>query len=264
MPAPLNTFKAALAAGRPQIGLWLGLANSITADLCANAGFDWLLIDGEHAPNDIPTILAQAQAIGNRSHAIVRPPVGEAHLIKQVLDLGVQTILVPMIESAEQAAAMARAMLYPPHGVRGVGAALARASNFGTTPAYLATANAQTCLLLQIESRAGLSALEAIAATEGVDGVFIGPADLAADMGHLGNPAASEVQVAVEGALKRIMAQGKAAGILTSDRLLAQRYLDLGASFVAVGSDVGLLSGAAAELRGAFACAAYGSKPTGY
>ena len=264
MPAPLNTFKAALVAGRPQIGLWLGLANPVTADLCANAGFDWLLIDGEHAPNDIPTILAQAQAIGERSHVIVRPPLGEVHRLKQVLDLGVQTILVPMIESAEQAAEMARAMLYPPQGVRGVGAALARASNYGTTPGYLASANAQTCLLLQIESRAGLAELEAIAATPGVDGVFIGPADLAADMGYLGNPAATEVQAAVEDALRRIMAQGKAAGILTSDRRLAHRYLDLGASFVAVGSDVGLLSGATAELRGAFAGQADGAAPTGY
>ena len=252
MPAPFNTFKAALATGRAQIGLWLGLANPVTADLCANAGFDWLLIDGEHAPNDIPTILAQAQAIGARAHVIVRPPLGEVHRLKQILDLGVQTILVPMIETAEQAETMARAMLYPPQGMRGVGAALARASNYGTTPGYLASANAQTCLLLQIESRAGLAQLEAIAATPGVDGIFIGPADLAADMGYLGNPAAPEVQAAVEDALARIIAAGKAAGILTSDRGLAQRYLDLGATFVAVGSDVGLLSGAAAQLRGAF------------
>ena len=264
MPAPLNTFKAGLAAGQPQIGLWLGLASPITADLCANAGFDWLLIDGEHAPNDIPTILAQAQAIGQRSHVIVRPPLGEVHRLKQILDLGVQTVLVPMIETAAQATEMACAMLYPPQGVRGVGAALARASNFGTTPAYLATANAQTCLLLQIESRAGLAQLDAIAATEGVDGIFIGPADLAADMGYLGNPAAAEVQAAVEDALRRIMSQGKAAGILTSDRALAQRYLDIGATFVAVGSDVGLLSGGAAQLRGAFAGAASTAKLTGY
>ncbi|OYU37884.1 MAG: 2-keto-3-deoxy-L-rhamnonate aldolase [Pseudorhodobacter sp. PARRP1] len=264
MPAPINPFKAALAAGKPQIGLWLGLANPITADLCANAGFDWLLIDGEHAPNDIPTILAQAQAIGDRSHVIVRPPLGEVHRIKQILDLGVQTVLVPMIETEAQAAEMARAMLYPPQGVRGVGAALARASNFGTTPAYLATANAQTCLLLQIESRAGLAQLDAIAATPGVDGVFIGPADLAADMGYLGNPAAAEVQAAVEAALKRTMSHGKAAGILTSDRALAQRYLDLGARFVAVGSDVGLLSGASAGLRGAFGGLTEKAAITGY
>ena len=196
MPVAVNTFKAALAAGRPQIGLWLALASPVTADLCANAGFDWLVVDGEHAPNDIRSILAQVQAIGTRSHPIVRPPIGETYMIKQILDLGVQTIIVPMIETAVQAQAMARAMLYPPAGVRGVGAGLARASNFGTTPGYLASANAQTCLLLQIESQAGLAALEDIAATGGVDGLFIGPADLAADMGFLGNPAAPQVQAA--------------------------------------------------------------------
>lgn len=264
MPAPINSFKAALATGTPQIGLWLALANPVSTDLCANAGFDWLLIDGEHAPNDIRSMLSQAQIIGNRSHAIVRPPLGETHLIKQILDLGVQTILVPMVETAEHAATLARAMLYPPHGVRGVGAALARASNYGTTPAYLTTANDQTCLLLQIESRAGLAALDAIAATQGVDGIFIGPADLAADMGYLGNLNAPEVQAAVEVAIKRIIAQGKAAGILTTDRALAQHYLDLGATFVAVGSDVGLLSAAAAGLRGAFAGATGNELPSGY
>jgi 4-hydroxy-2-oxoheptanedioate aldolase len=263
MPAPINSFKAALAAGTPQIGLWLGLANPITADLCANAGFDWLLIDGEHAPNDIRSMLSQAQIIGSRSHTIVRPPLGETHLIKQILDLGVQTILVPMVETAAQAASLARAMLYPPHGVRGVGAALARASTYGTTPAYLTSANAQTCLLLQIESRAGLDALDAIAMTEGVDGIFIGPADLAADMGYLGDPTAPEVQAAIDDAIKRIIAQGKAAGILTSDRTLARHYLDLGATFVAVGSDVGLLSDASAALFSAFAGAAKPA-PTGY
>jgi 4-hydroxy-2-oxoheptanedioate aldolase len=253
MPAPFNPFKAALAAGKPQIGLWLGLAGPITAELCAHAGFDWLLVDGEHAPNDIPSILAQVQAIGARSHAVVRPPIGQTHLIKQILDLGVQTILVPMVETAIQAQEMARAMLYPPQGVRGVGAALARASAYGTVPEYLTSANAQTCLLLQIESVAGLAALEAIAATEGVDGIFIGPADLAADMGYLGQSGAAEVQAAVESGLARILAAGKAAGILTADRALAQRYLDLGATFVAVGTDVGLLSSATHDLRAAFA-----------
>ena len=264
MPAPINTFKAALGAGRPQIGLWLGLANPITADLCANAGFDWLLIDGEHAPNDMRSILAQAQVIGNRSHTIARPPIGQTHLIKQILDLGIQTILVPMVETAEHATEMARAMQYPPHGVRGVGATLARASQYGTTPGYVTSADAQTCLLLQVESRAGLTALDDIAATVGVDGVFIGPADLAADMGHLGNPAAPEVQHAVEDAIKRILVQGKAAGILTSDPVLAQRYLGLGATFVAVGSDVGVLSGALAQLRAAFSGTANAAPPTGY
>jgi 4-hydroxy-2-oxoheptanedioate aldolase len=253
MHAPLNPFKAALQAGRPQIGLWLGLANAYTAGLCAGAGYDWLLIDGEHAPNDVPTILGQLQAIAaSASHAIIRPPVGEAWLIKQMLDLGAQTLLIPMVDTAAQAADLVRAVRYPPAGMRGMGAALARASDFGRRAGYLASANDQICLLVQVESRAGLAALDAITATPGVDGVFIGPADLAADMGHLGRPGAAEVQAAVEHAIGRIVAGGKAAGILTSDPVLAQRYLDLGATFVAVGSDVGLLTGATATLLARF------------
>ncbi|MER2533801.1 MAG: 4-hydroxy-2-oxoheptanedioate aldolase [Rhizobiaceae bacterium] len=250
MPAPENRFKRALRDGRPQIGLWLGLANPYTAELCAGAGFDWLLIDGEHAPNTIPTMLAQLQAIGGASQgeAVVRLPIGETWMIKQVLDLGAQTILVPMVETAEQARALVRAVRYPPAGVRGVGAALARASAFNRIGDYLRTADAEICLLVQVENRAGLEALDAIASVDGVDGVFVGPADLAADMGFLGRPGAPEVQAAVEDALLRIHSHGKAAGILTSDGALARRYLDLGATFVAVGSDVGLLVGATSAL----------------
>lgn len=252
MPAPLNAFKAAIAARKPQIGLWLGLANPLAAELVSHAGFDWLVVDNEHGPNDIPLTLAQLQAIDSRSHAVVRPPLGEVHRIKQILDLGAQTILVPMIETAEQAALMARAMLYPPQGVRGVGAAMARASAYGSIPDYLTTANDQTCLLLQIESRQGMANLEAIAATPGVDGVFIGPSDLAADMGFLGRPGAPEVLRVVDDGLARIIAAGKPAGILTADLTLAQYYLDLGATFVAVGTDVSLLTQGAAQLAHRF------------
>ncbi|MCR5855724.1 4-hydroxy-2-oxoheptanedioate aldolase [Mesorhizobium sp. J428] len=246
MPAPENRFKRALTDGRAQIGLWLGLANAYTAELCAGAGFDWLLIDGEHAPNSIPTMLAQIQAIqrGSSSQVVVRVPIGETWLIKQVLDLGAQTILVPMVETAEQARELVRAVRYPPNGVRGVGAALARASAFNRIGDYLQTADREVCLLVQVENRAGLEALDAIASVDGVDGVFVGPADLAADMGFLGRPGAPEVQAAVEDALRRIQSHGKAAGILTSDQALARRYLEIGATFVAVGSDVGLLVGA--------------------
>jgi 4-hydroxy-2-oxoheptanedioate aldolase len=257
MPAPKNTFKAALAEGRSQIGLWLALANSYTAEICSGADYDWLLIDAEHAPNDIPLVMSQLQALAASGvQAVVRPPIGETWLVKQILDIGAQTILVPMVESADQARAMVRAMRYPPHGVRGVGAALARASGFNRIPDYLQTANDETCLLLQIESRAGIAALDEIAATEGVDGVFVGPADLAADMGFLGRPGAPEVQEAVEAALARIKSHGKAAGILTSDQTLARRYLELGATFVAIGSDVGLLTGAASRLLTEFRGAA--------
>ena len=252
MPAPHNAFKAALAARRPQIGLWLGLASPLAAELMSHTGFDWLVVDNEHGPNDIPLTLAQLQAIGTRAHPVVRPPLGEVHRLKQILDLGAQTVLVPMIETAQHAQLMARAMLYPPQGLRGVGAAMARASAYGTSPDYLTTANDQTCLLLQIESRAGMANLEAIAATPGVDGVFIGPSDLAADMGHLGQPARPEVQRVVDDGIARIIAAGKPAGILTGDLALAQRYLDLGATFVAVGNDVNLLAQAATQLAARF------------
>lgn len=249
MPAPLNAFKAALVEGKLQVGLWLGLANAYTAEIAAGAGFDWLLIDGEHAPNDLPTMVGQLQAIAaSSSRAVVRAPIGEAWIIKQLLDIGAQTILVPMVETAEQAAALVRAMKYPPQGIRGVGAALARASKFNRTPDYLTTANAQTCLLVQVETTAALRAIEEIAAVDGVDGIFIGPSDLAADMGFLGRPGERVVQEAVEDGLLRIIAAGKPAGILTSDETLARRYIALGARFVAVGTDVTLLSQATSAL----------------
>ncbi|RUM22915.1 4-hydroxy-2-oxoheptanedioate aldolase [Rhizobium vallis] len=266
MPAPRNMFKAALLERRRQIGLWLALANAYTAEILGGAGYDWLLIDGEHAPNDIPLMMAQLQALkGSPSHPVIRAPIGEAWLLKQILDIGAQTVLVPMIESGDQAKALARAVRYPPHGMRGVGAALARASSFNRIPDYLQTANEEVCLLLQIESRAGLAALDDIATTGGVDGIFIGPADLAADMGHLGRPGDAEVQQAVEAALIRIQSHGKAAGILTADQALAKRYLELGATFVAIGNDVGLLANGASRLLSDFqntAAASFGGSKT--
>lgn len=253
MTAPINLFKQALAEGRPQLGLWLALANPYSAEICAGAGFDWLLLDGEHAPNDVRSLLGQLQAIsGSSSQVVVRPPMDASWHIKQLLDIGAQTLLIPMVENAEQAQALVRAVRYPPQGIRGVGAALARASAFNRTTDYLHTANQQICLLLQIESRAGIENLEAIAAIDGVDGVFIGPADLAADMGFLGKPGAPEVQEVVEAGLTRIISQGKAAGILSADPALVSRYLQLGATFVAVGSDVGLLVNASTALAEKF------------
>ena len=253
MPAPKNLFKAALKEGRAQIGLWQALASPYTVEISAGAGYDWLLLDGEHAPNDVPMLVAQLQAMkGTASHAVIRPPIGETYVVKQLLDIGAQTLLIPMVDSAELAEAMVRAVRYPPHGVRGVGASLARASAFSRIPDYLQTANDEICLLLQVESRAGIANLDAIATTDGVDGVFIGPADLAADMGYLGKPGAPEVQATVEDALKRIQGHGKAAGILTADQSLAKRYLELGATFVAIGSDVGVLANATAKLLADF------------
>lgn len=248
MPAPKNTLKAALAAKTVQHGIWLNLASSYTAELLAGAGFDWVLIDGEHGPNSIPTILAQVQSIGSRCNVVVRPVVGEVWMLKQILDLGVQTILVPMIESAAHAAEMVKATSYPPKGIRGVGASVARASDFGRVTDYLNSANDQTCLLLQIESRAGLAALPEILTMEGVDGVFIGPADLAADMGFPGNADAPQVQAAIDAAIEAIVASGKSAGILTFDARSAQRYAAMGVTFLGVGGDVALLMKAAAAL----------------
>ncbi|WLE00727.1 4-hydroxy-2-oxoheptanedioate aldolase (plasmid) [Agrobacterium leguminum] len=253
MPAPSNTFKQALKDGKVQVGLWQALANAYTVEISAGAGYDWLLLDAEHAPNDIPLLVSQLQAMkGTASHAVIRPPIGETWIIKQLLDIGAQTLLVPMVESREQAEALVKAVRYPPHGVRGVGAALARASNFNRIPDYLQTANEEVCLLLQVESRAGLAALEDIASTEGVDGVFIGPADLAADMGYLGKPGAPEVQAEVEKALRLIQPHGKAAGILIGDLSLAKRYVEIGATFVAIGNDVTLLANATSRLLADF------------
>lgn len=244
-----NTFKAKLREDPAQIGLWLGLADAYPAELAANAGFDWLLIDAEHAPNTNPSILSQLQAIAPyQAQPIVRPPDSSTVGIKQVLDLGAQTLLVPMVETAEQAEGIVRAAHYPPSGVRGVGSALARASRWNSIPDYLQRADEEVCLLLQVESVAGLKNLEAIANVSGVDGVFIGPADLAAAMGHLGNPGHPEVQNTIEAAIQAIRSCGKAAGILAADETLARRYLELGANFVAVGVDTSLLTKALKSL----------------
>lgn len=248
MPAPKNTLKAALVAKTVQHGIWVNLVSPIAAEALAGVGFDWLLIDGEHGPNDIPTILQQVQAIGSRTSIVVRPPVGEVRLVKQLLDLGVQTLLIPMVETAEHAAQMVKAMLYPPHGIRGVGASVARASDYGRIADYIATANDQTCLILQIESRAGLAALPEILKLDGVDGVFIGPADLAADMGYPGNMNAPEVQETIDATLKTIIASGKSAGILTFDPKTAARYQAMGVTFLGVGGDVAILTKAATAL----------------
>ena len=253
MDMPVNRFKQRLNSGEAQIGLWLGLADAYCAELAANAGFDWLLIDGEHAPNDLRGMLGQLQAVAPyASEAVIRPVIGDTALIKQVLDIGAQTLLVPMVESAAQARELVRAMRYPPQGIRGVGSALARASRWNSIDGYLDQADAQMCLLVQIESLQGLANLDAIAAVEGVDGVFIGPADLSASMGHRGNPGHPDVQAAIEDAIARIRQAGKAAGILSADEKLARRYIELGAGFVAVGVDTTVLMRGLQGLVGKF------------
>lgn len=242
MDMPINSFKQRLRSGEAQIGLWLGLADAYCAELAANAGFDWLLIDGEHAPNDLRGMLSQLQAVAPySSQAVIRPVIGDTALIKQVLDLGAQTLLVPMVESAEQARQLVKAVHYPPNGVRGVGSALARASRWNSIPGYLDLADEQMCLLVQIENKEGLANLDEILSVEGIDGVFIGPADLSAALGHRGNPGHPEVQAIIEDAIVRIGQAGKAAGILSADEKLARRYIELGAAFVAVGVDTTVL-----------------------
>lgn len=243
MPAPKNPFKHAIAKGELQLGCWLGLADPYIAEISAGAGFDWVLIDGEHAPNDLRSIVAQLQVIAGRdTHAVVRPPVGETWIIKQLLDAGAQTLLVPMVESAEEARGLVEAVTYPPHGVRGVGSALARVSDFAAIGDYLTTAREEICLLVQVENIKGLENLDEILAVDGVDGVFIGPSDLAADMGFIGQAGAPEVKRAVLGALEKIVASGKAAGILTLDPEFQKECRAVGASFVATDIDVTLFA----------------------
>ena len=264
MPAPINHFKLAIQGKQAQIGLWLGLANGYTAELLAGAGFDWLLIDAEHSPNDLRSILEQLQAVAPYPVTpIVRPPWPDSVRIKQILDLGVQTILAPMIDTVEQAKQVVASTRYPPAGVRGVGSPLARASQFNRTKDYLETANKEICVLLQIETVTGVENLDDILKVEGVDGIFIGPADLSASMGHIENPGHPEVQKVIEDCIRRIVESGKAAGILTGDRDLAKHYIKCGAIFVGVGTDTGLLLESSAKLAQAFNPSLAKTKVTG-
>lgn len=250
---PPNTFKQALAEGRTQIGLWATLPDAYTAELLATTGFDWLLIDGEHAPNDLARILAQVQAMAAYPvHPIVRPVQGDVALVKQLLDIGVQTLLVPMVDTAAQAARMVAAMRYPPRGIRGLGSAVARASRWNSVPDYASTADAGMCLLVQAESVTALANLAEIAAVEGVDGVFFGPADLSASMGLLGQPSHPDVIAAIADGMAIVKAAGKASGIIQGDPAEARRFLALGATFVAVGTDSLLLRSAAKALATEF------------
>ncbi|KIC35856.1 aldolase/citrate lyase family protein [Leisingera sp. ANG-M7] len=249
MPAPKNPFKQALTQGKRQIGCWMSFADGQIAEIMGTCGFDWLVIDGEHAPNDIRSIRDQLIALAaSPSHPVVRVPVGETWMIKQVLDAGAQTVLVPIVESADQARELVRACHYPPKGVRGVGATAARATMFGTVSEYIQTADQEVCLLVQVENRAGMAALDEILQVEGIDGVFIGPADLSTDMGHQGNSAHPEVRAAIADAITRIKAAGLAPGILGTTDEATQAYADMGAQFLAVGIDVMVLARNARDL----------------
>lgn len=253
MDMPKNLFKQKLRQGQWQVGLFVGLASSYSMEILAGAGFDWLVIDAEHSPNNPASVLAQLQAAAAYPvQLLVRPMSHDPALIKQYLDAGAQTLLLPLVDSAAQAAALVRAVRYPPEGIRGVAASLARAAHWTAVKDYVKHANAEICLVVQVETRQGLENLDAILAVDGVDAVFIGPADLAASLGHLGDAAHPAVKSAIDAALRRIAASGKAAGVFVTDADLAQHYRNCGASFVAVGGDTTLLRSAAVRLANFF------------
>lgn len=247
----MTSLKERLENGQVQQGCWLGLGTATSAEIAATAGFDWCLIDGEHGPYDISQVAQQARVLG--PDACVRIPNAECWMIKQVLDLGIHTVVVPMVDTAEQARELACAMRYPskefPQGTRGIGAAIVRASGYNLDTSYLAQANDRVCLMVQAETTTALENLEEICAVDGVDGVFIGPSDLAASMGYLHDLDAPEVQAAVDAALRRIAASGKIAGCLTLNKARSEHYIKMGARFVAIASDVALLSGALRAVR---------------
>ena len=252
LPGP-NRLKISLSEGRPQIGLWCSLSGNIPAELVAGAGFDWLLIDNEHTPNDLPLTLAQLQAVAPYPvEPIVRLPSQDPVLVKQYLDAGARSLLFPMVDSADQAAAVVAATRYPPHGLRGF-AGTHRANRFGRVKDYAATVGNDLCVIVQIESAAALESIEAIAAIDGVDALFIGPNDLAASLGHLGKAMSAEVQATISDAGRRIVAAGKAAGVLMFDEARAQELLDEGFTLVGVGSDINLLRDGADGLASRFA-----------
>ncbi len=248
MELPKNTFKKALAEGRRQIGLWCAIPDSGVAEMLAGCGFDWLLFDTEHAALDEVHVLPLLQAVAPYPvHAIVRPDALNPAEIKKILDVGAQSILVPYVETVEQARLAAASVDYPPRGIRGVAGAT-RASRFGTVKGYHAAARDEICLLVQLETAAALDALEDIAAVPGIDGIFIGPADLAASLGHAGNPGHPTVKATVLDAIRRIRAAGKPAGILTLDPEFLEECVEAGSLFTAVDVDAVLLRRSAAAL----------------
>ncbi|EWY39743.1 alpha-dehydro-beta-deoxy-D-glucarate aldolase [Skermanella stibiiresistens SB22] len=252
MDMPLNPFKKAIKAGQQQIGLWSSLSSHVTVEIIAGSGFDWILIDTEHSPNELPMVHSQLQAAtGGTAHPIVRPAWNDTVIIKRLLDAGVQSFLIPYVQTADEARQAVEATRYPPHGVRGFASA-SRASRFGRVKDYYARAHEEICVLVQIETQQGLDNLEAIAAVEGVDGVFIGPGDLSAALGYLGSPGHPEMQPVIEDAITRIKACGNVPGILTGDEKLARRYIELGCLFTAVGADLGILARGTEQLAAKF------------
>lgn len=246
-------------------GIWVCSASPLIAEICAGAGFDWLFIDAEHSPNDLQNILAQLQAV--RSYPVVpvvRPAVNDPVLIKQFLDLGVQSLIIPMVNDAQQAAAAVAACQYPPKGVRGVGSALARSARWNRIPEYLTRADETITIMVQIEAAEAVANVEQIVATDGVDGIFIGPSDLAASMGVIGQQGHPDVVAAVIRSINAAKAAGKYAGVNAFDQASARKYMDAGADYVGVGADVALLARATEALAASFSSAAHGAAPDSY
>jgi 4-hydroxy-2-oxoheptanedioate aldolase len=249
---PTNTFKQALREGRTQIGLWCSLCSNVAAEVIAGAGYDWILVDTEHAPNELPMVFGELQAlVGGTAAPVVRPAWNDMVILKRLLDVGVQNFLVPYVQTPEEARAAVAATRYPPEGIRGV-AVTHRANQYGRVKDYFKRANDEICVIVQIETRLALKNLEAIAAIDGVDGLFIGPSDLAAALGHLGETGHPEVRAAIEDALKRIRKAGKAPGILAPIEADARHWLSIGCTVLAVGSDAGLLARHSEELAAKF------------
>ena len=255
MDIPINHLKRALREGRPQIGLWSALASHITVEIIAGSGFDWLLIDTEHSPTELTMVHQQLQAMtGGTASAVVRPAWNDAVIFKRLLDVGVQSLLVPMVQNAEEARRAVAATRYPPEGIRGVAVTI-RANRYGRIGDYVKRVHDELCVFVQLETRTALDNLEAIAAVDGVDGLFIGPSDLAADLGHLGDNRHPDVRATIEQAIGRILATGKIAGILAPVEADARHWLERGCLFVAVGSDATVLArqteALAAKFKGA-------------
>jgi 4-hydroxy-2-oxoheptanedioate aldolase len=252
MQVPQNPFKRAIQAGQLQIGLWSSLSSNYTVEVIAGAGFDWLLLDMEHSPNDLESVLSQLQAAAPYpSNPIVRVPWNDMVAIKRLLDIGVQSLLIPYVSTVEEARQAVAYTRYPPAGVRGV-AGTTRASRFGRVKDYARHAHEEICVLVQVETQEGLDNIEAICAVEGVDGVFIGPADLHASMGYTGETLNPKVVPQIEEAMRRIRKAGKAPGYLTPVESHARDIIKAGCLFCAVGADVGLLARSAEALSAKF------------
>ena len=249
---PRNAFKQALATQQRQLGLWCGLTSPIAAEILAGAGYDWIVVDGEHAPNDIPLLVSQLQAMrGGTAEPVFRVPWNDTVIIKRALDAGARSLLIPFIQNPEEARCAVAATRYPPLGIRGV-SVTPRANDYGRVQNYHRNAHLDTCVLLQLETRAALEHIEEIAAIDGVDGLFLGPSDLAADFGHLGNPKHPDVQAAIADAARRIRAAGKSAGTLSGNLDDVERLFELGYNFTAAGSDVGILARNAEQIAARF------------